>query len=127
MTSFSFSLYYPLLLLGLGWALLTVTGRVAAGRGQGEAGANLEALGFGSLLVAAAWTVLLLVISLIDYPIRMSDMVLTALTVFAFFALLVAVLFVLTEVRIGRRRVGSYLGLVALLALVVFVVVPALS
>lgn len=127
MTSLSFSLYYPLLVLGLGWGLLTVAGRVVAGRGSGETGANLETLGFGALLVGAAWAVVLLVISLINYPIRLSDMALTALTVFAFFALLIILLFVLTEVRIGRRRVGSYVGVLALLALVVLVVVPALS
>jgi hypothetical protein len=121
MSNLSFSLYYPLLLLGLAYAVLTVAGNVLARR-RPEAGSNLQTLGFGALLAAAAWTVVLLVMSLIDYPVRLSDLATIFATTFVFFGVLLAALFVLTEVRVGGRAVGTYVGVVLAALVGVFIV-----
>jgi hypothetical protein len=121
-SNLSFSLYYPLLVLGAAFAVLTVAGRVVEGRRGREAAANLQTLGFGAMLVAGAWTVALLVMSLIRYPVRMSDLGVIFATIFIFFAILLGLLFLLTEVRVGGRPIGAYLGAVLALVLGVFIV-----
>ena len=120
-SNLSFSLYYPLLLLGAAFVVLTVAGRVVEGRRGREAAANLQTLGFGALLLAAAWTAALLVMSLIRYPVRMSDLGVIFATIFIFFGVLLGLLFVLTEIRVGGRPVGTYVG--AVLALVLGAVI----
>lgn len=122
MTNLSFSLYYPLLLLGAAFVVLTIAGRVVEGRRGGEAAVNLQTLGFGALLLAGAWTVALLVMSLVRYPVRMSDLGVIFVTIFVFFAVLLGLLFVLTEVRLGGRPIGTYVGSALALLLGVFIV-----
>ena len=125
MSSLSFSLYYPLILFVLAYAVLTVAGRILAPRRQ-EMASNLQTLGFAALLVAAAYTVVLLVMSLIDYPVRLSDLAVIFATIFVFFGVVLGSLFVLTEVRVGGRAVGTYVGTVLAVLLVVFVVLQAI-
>jgi hypothetical protein len=109
------------MLLGLAYLVLTVAGN-ALERRRPEVGSNLKTLGFGALLLAAAWTVVLLVMSLVDYPVRMSDLATIFLTTFIFFGLLLAVLFLLSEVRVGGRPVGTYVGVLLAVVMVVFIV-----
>lgn len=122
MTNLSMSLYYPLVLLAAAWGVLQVAGGLVAKRGRAEAGANLETLGFGALLAAAAWGVVLTIMAIVRYPSRTSDLALILVTVGVFFALLLGVLFVLGEVRVGGRSLGTYVGgLVAAASLVLIV------
>ncbi len=122
MNSLDFGLYYPLIALALIYTALTVAGRIAAGRGRRDAGESLQTFGFGAILLAAPYTALLLVISLLNYPIRLSDMALIFGIVFAFFALVLGLLLLFTEVRVGGRPVGTYVGAVAGAVLAVLVV-----
>ena len=117
----SFSLYLPVMLLALVWAGLSVAGNVVAGRGNDAGASTMRDLGFGSMLLAGLWVVVLVVMALVQYPVRTSDGLLILAVVFVFFALLVGVLLVLTEVRVGGRSLGAYLlGLLAV-ALVVLI------
>lgn len=117
----SFSLYLPVMLLALVWAGLSIAGNVVEGRGNEAGAATMRDLGFGSMLLAGLWVVVLVVMALVQYPVRTSDGLLILAVVFAFFALLVGVLLVLTEVRVGGRSLGAYLlGLLAV-ALVVLI------
>jgi len=117
----SFSLYLPVMLLALVWAGLSVAGNVVEGRGNEAGAATMRDLGFGSMLLAGFWVAVLVVMALVQYPVRTSDGLLILAVVFAFFALLVGVLLVLSEIRVAGRPLGAYLlGLLAV-ALVVLI------
>jgi len=120
--SLDFALYYPLIALALIYTALTVAGRIVEGRGRRDTGETLQTLGFGAILLAAPYTVLLLVISLINYPVRLSDMALIFGIVFVFFGLVLGLLLLLGEVRVGGRPLGTYLGTLAAAALAVLIV-----
>jgi len=120
--SLEFTLYYPLIALGLIYTVLTVGGRIAEGRGRPDTGESLQTLGFGAIVLAAPYTVLLLVMSLISYPIRLSDMAIIFAIVFVFFGVVLGLLLLLAEVRVGGRPLGAYLGTLAGAALAVLVV-----
>lgn len=122
MNSLDFGLYYPLIALGLIYTVLTVAGRILEGRGRRETGESIQTFGFGAILLAAPYTVLLLVISLINYPVRLSDMALIFGIVFVFFGLVLGLLLLLGEVRVGGRPIGTYLGTLAAAALAVLIV-----
>ncbi|MDQ3433975.1 MAG: hypothetical protein M3481_04700 [Actinomycetota bacterium] len=121
MSSFDFALYYPLIALGLIYTVLSVAGRIVEGRGRPDVGETLQTLGFGAILLAAPYTVVLLVMSLISYPIRLSDMAIIFAIIFVFFGVLLGLLLVLAEVRVGGRPVGAYVGTLAGAAFAVFI------
>ena len=126
MTNLDFALFYPLVALGLIYTVLTVAGRIVEGRGRPDTGESLQTLGFGAILLAVPYTVLLLVISLINYPVRLSDMAIIFGIVFAFFGLLLGLMLLLSEVHVGGRPLGTYLGTLvgaALLLLIVLAIV----
>ncbi len=119
--SLSFALYLPVMLLALVWAGLNVAGNVVEGRGNDAGAATMRDLGFGAMLLAGLWVVVLAVLVAIQYPIRSSDGLIIIAVAFAFFGLLGGALLVLTEVRAGGRPVGAYLlGLLGI-ALVVLI------
>lgn len=122
MNSLDFGLYYPLIALALIYTVLTVAGRIIEGRGNRSTGETVQALGFGAMLLAAPYTLLLLVISLINYPVRLSDMAIVFAIVFVFFALVLGLLLVLGEVRVAGRPLGAYLGTLVVAALGVLIV-----
>ena len=122
MTNLEFSLFYPLIVLGLVYTVLTVAGRIVEGRGRRGTGESLQTLGFGAILLAAPYTLVLLVISLINYPTRLSDMALIFGIVFVFFGLLLGLLLLLAEVRVGGRPLGAYVGTLVGAALFVLIV-----
>jgi len=120
--SLSFALYLPIMVLALVWAGFSVTGNVVEGRGN-EAGADtMRDLGFGAMLLAGLWVLVLAVLVAVQYPIRSSDGLIILAVAFVFFALLGGVLLALTEVRLGGRAIGAYLlGLLAIALVVVIV------
>ena len=126
MSSLEFALYYPLIALALIYTVLTVAGRIVEGRGRRDAGENLQTLGFGAMVLAAPYTVVLLVMSLVSYPSRLTDMAIVFGIILAFFAVLLGLLLLLTEIRVGGRPIGSYLGALAGAALAVVVVLAIL-
>ncbi len=125
----SVAFYYPLMVLALGYTLLTVAGRVVEARpGGAERGSNLQTLGFALLLAAAGYVVVLLIVSLATFPVTLSDFAVIMLTVFLFFAVLLSVLLVL-EFRVRGHALGVYVGTVlgaALVALILYAVVRAI-
>ncbi len=122
MSSLDFALYYPLIALALIYTALSVAGRTLEGRGRRETGEILQTFGFGAILLAAPYTVVLMVLSLISYPIRLSDMAIIFGIVFVFFGLGLGLLLLLAEVRVGGRPIGAYLGALAGAALAVLIV-----
>lgn len=121
--------YYPLMLLAVGYTVLTVAGRVVEGRpGGAERGSSLQTLGFALLLAAAAYVVVLLIVSVATFPVTLGDFAVIMITVFLFFGALLSVLLVL-EFQVRGRALGVYVGVVlavVLLALIVYAVVRAL-
>jgi len=120
--SLSFALYLPVMVLALTWAGLNVTGNVVEGRGNRAGAATMRDLGFGAMLLAGLWVAVLAVLVAVQYPVRSSDGLIIIAVAFVFFALLVGVLLLFTEVRLGGRAVGTYLlGLLGLALVVVIV------
>lgn len=109
------------MLLALVWAGFSVVGNVVEGRGN-EAGADtMRDLGFGAMLLAGLWVVVLVVLAAVQYPVRASDGLIIIAVIFVFFGLLAGVLLVLSEIRVAGRPLGAYLlGLLAV-ALVVLI------
>jgi len=120
--SLSFALYLPVMVLALTWAGLNVTGNVVEGRGNVAGAATMRDLGFGAMLLAGLWVAVLAVLVAVQYPVRSSDGLIIIAVAFVFFALLIGVLLLFTEVRLGGRAVGTYLlGLLGLALVVVIV------
>lgn len=112
MNSLSFGLFVPVIGLLILYVVLQVAGNVLEGRSQ-ESGGRLHDLAFGMVLLAGGYTVVLLVIGLIQYPIRMGRAAGTLLILLVFFALLVGFLLALVEVAFGgllRRRKARRTG-----------------
>ena len=103
----SSSLYTPLVVLLAAYAALALL----AGRARGNedtAGADRwETYGFGVLIVAALYTIVLVIAAAFNYPSRSTDMVTIILVICGFFALLLFAFFLLTEWiprKLGRGR-----------------------
>ena len=104
----SFSLLVPLIVVAVAFATLSVAAAVVSGRGN-EAGAErLRNVGFLVLLLAGAWIVVLLVMSLVSEFEEIWDMITIVLVIVVFFALLLLALFGLSLlfgwVGAGSRR-----------------------
>ncbi len=122
----SFALYLPLIVMIAAWGGLNVAGNVMDGRGNDQGGDSLRDFGFGALLLAGSWCVVLAVVALIQFPTTTSDGLIIIAIAFVFFALLAGVLLVLSEVRVAGRPLGTYvLGLVgiALVAAIILAIV----
>ena len=120
--SLSFALYLPVMALALVWAGFNVAGNVVEGRGNAAGAATMRDLGFGAMLLAGLWVAVLAVLVAVQYPVRSSDGLIIIAVAFVFFALLIGVLLLFTEVRLGGRAVGTYLlGLLGLALVVVIV------
>jgi len=119
----SIAFYYPLALLAVGYAVLTVAGRTVEGRpGRAESGQSLQTLGFGLLLAAAAYVVFLLIFSVATFPVTLTDFAVILITIFLFFGILIGVLLALTEFRLGGRPIGVYFVALLLIALAALIV-----
>jgi hypothetical protein len=100
----SWSLYFPLILIAVAYAIVSATAGVMGGRGN-EAGAErARDVGFLIVLVGAAWVVILTVLALISEPDDIGDMLTITLVIVVFFAILLLVLFALSLLfgRLGR-------------------------
>jgi hypothetical protein len=87
------SLFMPLVLAGVAFAALTVAAGVAAGRDNQALAERIRDVGFLVVLAAAAWTVVLVLVSIFSEPDEIWDMVSITLVIAAFFAVLLVVFF----------------------------------
>ena len=107
MDELSFSLYLPLVFLGLGYLVLFLVAQVVRSRGNEAGGERLLDLSFGCALLAGAYVVVLLLISLVSEPDLIYDMLTIMLVIAVFFAVLLGLLFAIFEFffsRGGRKR-----------------------
>ena len=102
------AMYTPLVVLIVGYAVFSILSGRARGHEDRAAADRHATIAFGLVLVAAAYAVVLLFTAVFQYPSRMTDMVTILLVIGAFFALLLFVLLLLTEVlpRSLRRSRG---------------------
>jgi hypothetical protein len=100
------SMYTPLVvLLAVYPALILLAGRA---RSKEDAGGNerFQTYAFVVLLVAALYTIVLVISAVFAYPSRSTDMVTILLVVCVFFAALLFVFFLLAEWIPGKLRRG---------------------
>jgi len=101
------SLYTPLVvLLAIYVALILLASRARAHEDT-ERTDRWETFAFGVLLIAALYTIVLVISAIFAYPSRSTDMVTIILVICGFFALLLIVFFVLAEWIPQRLRRGS--------------------
>jgi cell division protein FtsW (lipid II flippase) len=104
-----FSLYIPMVLLLLGYVVLSIlVGRARSSEDRPRA-ERLSNYAFLVVLVSAAYAVVLVLATVVSYPSRFYDMVIIIVVICAFFALLLFVFFVIAELipdalRRGRDR-----------------------
>lgn len=100
----SWGLYFPLLLIALAFAIVSVTAAVMAGRGNAAGAERVRDVGFVIVLIGAAWVVILAVLALISEPDDVGDMLTITLVIVVFFAILLLALFGLSLVfgQLGR-------------------------
>jgi 4-amino-4-deoxy-L-arabinose transferase-like glycosyltransferase len=103
------SMYTPLVVLLAAYAVLAIlAGRARSNddRAQADRWANI---GFAVVLVTAVYALVLLITGIFSYPSRSSDMITIIIVIGVFFALLLFVFFVISELlphalRRGRRE-----------------------
>lgn len=108
MDELSFSLYAPLIFLGLVCLALFIAAQVVGSR-EGSLSSKLLDLTFGVALLGGAYVVVLLLIALVSEPDVIYDIVVIMLIVGVFFAVLLLLLFGLFEAifsRGGRKPAG---------------------
>jgi TRAP-type C4-dicarboxylate transport system permease large subunit len=98
------SLYTPLVVLLAIYALLALLAARARGREDRDRTDRFETIAFGVLLVAALYTIVLVISAVFSYPSRSTDMVTIILVICGFFALLLFAFFVLAELIPRRLR-----------------------
>jgi cell division protein FtsW (lipid II flippase) len=99
-------MYTPLVLLIVGYAGLSImAGRALANEDRPRA-ERFGTYAFALVLVAAVYSVVLLIAVIFSYPSRFYDMLVILFVVCAFFALLMFVFFLLSEVIPGAVRRG---------------------
>ena len=94
--------YLPLLLLGLAYAVVYAIAQAAGTRRGQEARERMLDVAFGVALLAAVYTLVLLIISVVTLPDLVVDLVRIVLVMVAFFAVLLSVLFGIFELLFGR-------------------------
>ncbi len=101
----STSFYYPLILLGLAYAGLSIAAGRVANRGDAERSERYRDLAFGAALGAAAYTAVLLILAAFDTPERFVDALTIIAVICGFFALLLVLLYLIAQgVGMLRRR-----------------------
>jgi hypothetical protein len=90
----AFALYAPLIVLG-----------AAPGNRRGPAASGrIHDFAFGVALLAAAYTVVLFIVSLVTLPDLVVDLIRIVLVMGVFFLVLISVLFAIVELLLGRAR-----------------------
>jgi hypothetical protein len=101
------SVYMPLVILGALCAALTMYAGWTANRGNRERGERFRDYAFGTALVTAAYTAILVVLVAIDTPNRFTDAITTIVVICVFFAILLVLLFLISQVLgLVTRRPG---------------------
>jgi CBS domain containing-hemolysin-like protein len=100
-------MYTPLVVLLAVYVVFALLAGRARASEDTERTDRYETIGFGVVLVAALYTIVLIISAVFAYPSRSTDMVTIIIVISAFFALLLFVFFLLAEWipgRLGRRR-----------------------
>ena len=100
----SFSLYAPLIVLLLAYAAVSVAAAAAGNRSGPAARERLQDIAFGVALLAAAYTVVLLIVSVVSLPDLFVDLIRILVVVGLFFLVLISLLFAIIELLFGRTR-----------------------
>lgn len=100
----SFSLYAPLIVLGLAYAVASIAAAAAGNRSGPAARERVQDIAFGIALLAAAYTVVLLIVSVVSLPDLVIDLIRIVVVVGLFFLVLIGVLFAIIELLFGRAR-----------------------
>jgi len=99
--------YIPLLIMGALYAGFTMYGNYVGNKGDRDRSERFRDYAFGTALVTAAYTAILLVIVAVDTPSRFTDAITIILVVCAFFAILLVLLFLISQVvGLVTRRAG---------------------
>ena len=98
----SFSLYAPLIVLLLAYAAVSVAAAVAGNRSGQAARERIQDIAFGVAVLAALYTVILFIVSVITLPDLVADLFRVVLVVGVFFLALISVLFAIIELLFGR-------------------------
>jgi hypothetical protein len=101
------AMYAPLVILFVGYAVLAILANRARGHDDRASAERFAGYSFGLVLLAAVWTVVLLLSAMVSYPSRFQDMVIILVVMLVFFALLVLMFFVLTELIPRALRRGG--------------------
>jgi hypothetical protein len=100
-------LYTPLVALLVAYAVLSLLAGRALANEDTDRADRWATWAFGVLIVAALYTIVLVIAAVFNYPSRSTDMVTIVLVVCGFFALLLFVFFLIAELiprSIGRGR-----------------------
>jgi hypothetical protein len=110
----SWSLYVPLILAAVAFAVISIAAGIVAARGNHAGAERLRDVGFLVLIGFGAWTVILLLIAIFSEPDDVWDLVIITLVIVVFFALLLVVFFGVSvlvgaagQFRTRRRRVTT--------------------
>jgi hypothetical protein len=101
------AMFSPLVLLIVGYAVLALLSARANAHEDTARAERYGTIGFALVLVAALYVLVLAVASVVSYPSRVYDMVITLFVIGAFFALLLFIFFAIAEIlprRFGRGR-----------------------
>jgi hypothetical protein len=101
------SMYTPLVILLAVYVVLILIANRARGREDTERTDRYDTFAFGVLLVAALYTIVLVISAVFAYPSRSTDMVTILLVIIAFFALLLFAFFLITEWIPAKLRRGG--------------------
>ena len=91
------SMYTPLVVLLIAYALLGILANRARGHENREQAERYTNIAFAVVLVSAAYVVVLLIATVFSYPTRTWDMLIILFDIIAFFALLLFVFFLIAE------------------------------
>ena len=99
------SMYIPLGILLVAYAVLSILGNRARGREDRDTAERYATIAFALVLASAVWAVVLLLSSVVGYPQRFYDMIIIIVVILVFFALLVVAFFAIVELipRAFRR------------------------
>ena len=97
-------LYFPLILAGALYAIVSIVAGVMSGRGNEQGAERVRDYGFLILIASGAWVVILLLLALVDQRDDIGDMLTITIVIVVFFVILLLVLFGLSLLvgRLGR-------------------------
>jgi hypothetical protein len=101
------ALYTPLVVLLAAYVVLVLIAGRARGKEDTDRAERFDTFAFAMLLVAALYTIVLVITAVFQYPSRSTDMVTILLVICGFFALLLFAFFVIVEWiprRLSRRE-----------------------